>query len=120
MAGGRPRLGRRPGRTRPPGVRRPLDPDHLGRPGQSEAGLHDYANREWDGLVRDLYAPRWAAYFAGLDTALATGTAPAAVDWFARDDAWAREHRRYPTAPAGDPYALAEEVREVLAAASTA
>ncbi|MFJ4341801.1 alpha-N-acetylglucosaminidase [Streptomyces sp. NPDC088915] len=88
--------------------------------GPSEAGLRDYANREWDGLVRDLYAPRWAAYFATLDTALVTGAAPAAVDWFARDDAWARGHGRYPTAPAGDPYALAEEVRGVLATASTA
>ncbi|MFJ5937611.1 alpha-N-acetylglucosaminidase [Streptomyces sp. NPDC093071] len=88
--------------------------------GPSETGLRDYANREWDGLVRDVYAPRWAAYFAGLDTALVTGTAPVAVDWFARDDAWAREHRSYPTEPTGDPYALAEEVRAALAAASTA
>ncbi|MFC7923137.1 alpha-N-acetylglucosaminidase [Streptomyces cinereoruber] len=86
--------------------------------GPSETGLRDYANREWDGLVRDLYAPRWAAYFASLDTALTTGTTPVAVDWFARDDAWAREHRRYPTAPTGDPHALAEEVRTALAAAT--
>ncbi|MFC8294581.1 alpha-N-acetylglucosaminidase [Streptomyces sp. NPDC057250] len=88
--------------------------------GPSEAGLRDYANREWDGLVRDLYAPRWAAYFASLDTALATGRAPVAVDWFAKDDAWARDHRSYPTAPTGDFLALAEEVRTVLAKAPEA
>ncbi|MDX2560730.1 alpha-N-acetylglucosaminidase [Streptomyces sp. TX20-6-3] len=85
--------------------------------GPSETGgLRDYANREWSGLVQDVYAPRWAAYFASLDRALVTGTAPVAVDWFARDDAWARGHQRYPTTPTGDPFALAGEVRAALAA----
>ncbi|MEU6879917.1 alpha-N-acetylglucosaminidase [Streptomyces sp. NPDC046712] len=89
--------------------------------GPSEAGgLHDYANREWAGLVKDVYAPRWAAYFASLDSALVNGKDPVAIDWFARDDAWARGHEPYPTAPSGDPVALAGEVREVLAISSTA
>ncbi|MFB7369876.1 alpha-N-acetylglucosaminidase [Streptomyces sp. NPDC056222] len=83
-------------------------------------GLHDYANREWAGLVQDVYAPRWAAYFASLDTALVNGTDPVAIDWFARDDAWARGHRSYPTVPAGDPVALAGEVRAALAMPSDA
>ena len=41
----------------------------------SEAGqLHDYANREWSGLLTAFYAPRWRRYFdAPADT----------VDWFA-------------------------------------
>ncbi|WP_406055617.1 alpha-N-acetylglucosaminidase [Streptomyces sp. NBC_01077] len=85
----------------------------------SEAGgLHDYANREWAGLVQDVYAPRWAAYFASLDSALVDGAEPVAVDWFARDDAWAHDRRRYPTTPTGDPLALAGEVRAALAASS--
>ncbi|MFJ3768866.1 alpha-N-acetylglucosaminidase [Streptomyces sp. NPDC090082] len=89
--------------------------------GPSETGgLRDYANREWDGLVRDVYAPRWAAYFAGLDTALVRGTAPAAIDWFARDDAWAHGRQTYPTAPTGDPVALAGEVAAALSVASPA
>ncbi|MFF8376029.1 alpha-N-acetylglucosaminidase [Streptomyces sp. NPDC015661] len=89
--------------------------------GPSESGgLRDYANREWAGLVQDVYAPRWAAYFASLDTALVRGTAPVAIDWFARDDAWAHGRRAYPTAPEGDPVALAGEVAAALAQASTA
>ncbi|MFB7513231.1 alpha-N-acetylglucosaminidase [Streptomyces sp. NPDC056144] len=85
--------------------------------GQSEqGGLRDYANREWAGLVRDVYAPRWAAYFAGLEESLLRGTPPAAVDWFAHDDTWARGHERYPTAPVGDPIALATEVQATLTA----
>ncbi|MGW6568976.1 alpha-N-acetylglucosaminidase [Streptomyces sp. NPDC054975] len=78
--------------------------------GPSEGGLRDYANREWSGLVKDLYGPRWRVYFAGLDHALVSGTAPAAVDWFAMDDTWARGHAAYPTRPTGDPFALAGEV----------
>lgn len=38
-----------------------------------KGGLHDYANRDWSGLVADLYLPRWKRFFASLDTALATG-----------------------------------------------
>ncbi|MFE1551915.1 alpha-N-acetylglucosaminidase [Streptomyces sp. NPDC058718] len=83
--------------------------------GPSETGgLHDYANREWAGLVRDVYAPRWAAYFASLDDALVSGTEPVAIDWFERDDAWARGHQPYPTTPTGDPVALAAEVGAAL------
>ncbi|MER5709824.1 alpha-N-acetylglucosaminidase [Streptomyces sp. NPDC002122] len=83
--------------------------------GPSETGgLHDYANREWAGLVRDVYAPRWAAYFASLDSALVSGAEPVAIDWFARDDAWARGHQPYPTTPTGDPLALAAEVGAAL------
>lgn len=85
-----------------------------GRGPSETGGLRDYANREWSGLVQDVYAPRWAAYFASLDRALVTGTAPVAVDWFARDDAWARGHQHYPTTPTGDPFALAGEVRAAL------
>ncbi|MCZ0982445.1 alpha-N-acetylglucosaminidase C-terminal domain-containing protein [Streptomyces diastatochromogenes] len=61
-----------------------------------------------------MYAPRWAAYFASLDTALVRGTAPVAVDWFAREDAWAHGHQTYPTAPSGDLVALAGEVGAAL------
>ncbi|CAM5581779.1 alpha-N-acetylglucosaminidase [Streptomyces narbonensis] len=77
-------------------------------------GLHDYANREWAGLVQDVYAPRWAAYFASLDTALTNRTDPKAIDWFARDDAWARGHKKYATTPTGDPVVLAGEVLAAL------
>lgn len=37
----------------------------------SEEGLHDYANREWAGLVGGLYLTRWKTYFGELSAALA-------------------------------------------------
>jgi alpha-N-acetylglucosaminidase len=78
------------------------------------SGLRDYAAREYSGLVADLYAKRWAAYFASLDTALSTGTTPAAVDYFAMDDAWARAGTSYPTTPTGDPVAVAAHLAATL------
>ncbi|MFJ2824644.1 alpha-N-acetylglucosaminidase [Streptomyces toxytricini] len=90
-----------------------------GRRSTSEGGfLHDYANREWSGLVRELYAPRWAAYFASLEEALVAGTAPREIDWHAFEEEWARRTTRHPSGaqgPAGDPYALAAGVARLLA-----
>lgn len=77
-------------------------------------GLHDYANREWAGLVRDLYLPRWRRFFATLDRALETGEEPAAVDWFAMEDAWTRGRGGYATATGGDPRRTATRVLEFL------
>lgn len=78
----------------------------------SEEGLHDYANREWSGLVGGLYRTRWQTYF----NALTTGKDPATIDWFALEDRWAHAHETYPTDPHGSPYALARSVRDLLAA----
>ncbi|MFE3110765.1 alpha-N-acetylglucosaminidase TIM-barrel domain-containing protein [Kitasatospora indigofera] len=87
---------------------------------QSNAGaLHDYGNRELSGLIGDLYAPRWAAYFKALDTALSANTAailPTAADAFAGDDQWARKTNVYPTTAVGDPYALAKQISDTLPA----
>ncbi|WP_406213677.1 alpha-N-acetylglucosaminidase TIM-barrel domain-containing protein [Streptomyces canus] len=78
----------------------------------SEEGLHDYANREWSGLVGGLYRTRWQTYF----NALTTGKDPSTIDWFALEDRWAHAHETYPTDPHGSPYALARSVRDLLAA----
>ncbi|MEU8523983.1 alpha-N-acetylglucosaminidase TIM-barrel domain-containing protein [Streptomyces sp. NPDC048629] len=80
----------------------------------SEAGLHDYANREWSGLVSDFYAPRWATYLDGLEESLVSGQPPAAIDWFAWENAWNAKRDSHPVEPHGDPVALAERVRDAL------
>src|SRR5437588_9850897 len=43
--------------------------------------LHEYANRDWAGLVSDYYAPRWKFYFNSLDETLKTGAQPNFIDW---------------------------------------
>ncbi|MDQ1006628.1 alpha-N-acetylglucosaminidase [Streptomyces sp. V4I23] len=86
------------------------------RSGSDNGGLRDYANREWSGLVSGFYAKRWALYLDSLDTALATGRAPAAIDWFAWENAWNQQRDRYPVEPSGDPVAKAAEVQGALPA----
>ncbi|MBL1083599.1 alpha-N-acetylglucosaminidase C-terminal domain-containing protein [Streptomyces actinomycinicus] len=77
------------------------------------AQVHDYANREWSGLVSDFYAMRWQKYFESL----AAGS-PKPLDWFAIEDAWAHEHETYPTTPTGDPVAMAIQVDKTLSSAA--
>ncbi|MFD9333100.1 alpha-N-acetylglucosaminidase [Streptomyces sp. NPDC060028] len=90
-----------------------------GRQSTSEGGfLHDYANREWNGLVSELYARRWAAHFASLEEALVRRAAPRAIDWHAFEEEWARRTTRHPDRPTGDPYALAAQVAASLPAAN--
>ncbi|MFE0105900.1 alpha-N-acetylglucosaminidase [Streptomyces sp. NPDC059009] len=80
----------------------------------AEGGLHDYANREWAGLVGGLYRLRWATYFKELKAALDEGRAPKKIDWFALEDRWIRKPGQLATSPTGDTYRLAVEVRDRL------
>ncbi|MFJ8823083.1 alpha-N-acetylglucosaminidase [Streptomyces sp. NPDC102467] len=80
----------------------------------AEAGLHDYANREWAGLVGGLYRERWETYFAALRTALDERRPPRPIDWFALEEAWVRAPGRLLTRPTGDTYKVAVQVRERL------
>ncbi len=41
-------------------------------------GLRDYSYRQWNGMLKDYYRPRWEKFFAGQN-----------VDWYANDHAWA-------------------------------
>ncbi|MER6975301.1 alpha-N-acetylglucosaminidase TIM-barrel domain-containing protein [Nocardioides sp. NPDC000445] len=80
-----------------------------------DSGLGDYANREWQGLVGDYYASRWKHYFTTLRTALTSGQAPAATDWFSFAEKWANASHRFPTKASGDPVSLARETIADLA-----
>ncbi|MFD9904137.1 alpha-N-acetylglucosaminidase [Streptomyces sp. NPDC059063] len=80
----------------------------------ADAGLKDYANREWAGLVGGLYRLRWRTYFDGLRAALDEGREPEPVDWFALEDRWTRDPGRLAVRPAGDTYAVAKKVRDAL------
>ncbi|GAA0475460.1 alpha-N-acetylglucosaminidase [Streptomyces sp. NPDC046215] len=86
-----------------------------GARGSANGGkLHDYANREWSGLVGGLYRLRWQTYFTELDAALAAGRKPKAIDWFALEDRWTRTHPAYPAKPSGDIRRVAQRVAAKL------
>jgi alpha-N-acetylglucosaminidase len=76
--------------------------------------LHEYANRDWAGLVSDYYATRWKLYFASLEEALSTGKQPKSIDWFAFGDTWNRSTKHYSTEPVGDTYRVSQSIAESL------
>ncbi|MEU7649791.1 alpha-N-acetylglucosaminidase [Streptomyces huasconensis] len=80
----------------------------------ADAGLRDYANREWAGLVGGLYRLRWERYFTELRTALAERRTPRKIDWFAMEDQWIRDPGRLATRPVGDTYEIAKRVHAQL------
>ena len=80
----------------------------------SEAGLHEYANRDYAGLTADYYAPRWSLYFHSLLTSLDTHTPPAPIDWYAFGDTWNRQQNTYPSTPTGNPTTAAQAIANDL------
>ncbi|MCX4671031.1 alpha-N-acetylglucosaminidase [Streptomyces sp. NBC_01381] len=80
----------------------------------ADAGLRDYANREWAGLVGGLYRLRWSTYFKELRAALTEGREPKPIDWFAVEEGWIRDPGSLVTRPSGDTYKIAVQVRERL------
>ena len=84
------------------------------REASEAAGLHDYGNKDWAGLTRGYYRVRWQKYFDALDRSLRTGAAPTPIDWFALGDAWSHGMQRYSDRAAGDSYALATKVANVM------
>ena len=73
----------------------------------SEAGLHEYANRDYADLTSTYYAPRWQLYFHSLLVSLDTHTPPAPIDWYAFGDRWNRGQTTFNPNPTGNPYAAA-------------
>ncbi|MDG4856925.1 alpha-N-acetylglucosaminidase [Streptomyces sp. T-3] len=80
------------------------------RKAANDGGLHDYANREWSGLISGLYTLRWRTYFDELTAALAEGREPTRIDWYALEENWLRTHPAYPAEPSGDIVRTARKV----------
>ncbi|MGA7155801.1 MAG: alpha-N-acetylglucosaminidase [Acidobacteriaceae bacterium] len=80
----------------------------------SEAGLHEYANRDYAGLTSTYYAPRWQLYFHSLQTAMDTNTTPKPIDWYAFGDNWNRRMTTYNPNPTGNSYAAATAIANDL------
>ena len=63
--------------------------------------LHDYAHKEWNGILKDFYRHRWEVFFADPD---------AQHDWYAVEEPWTLERKSYPREPLEDPVSVAREV----------
>jgi alpha-N-acetylglucosaminidase len=74
--------------------------------GNRESLLRDYARKEWNGLMRCFYLPRWHAFFFELRACLAGGHPFDDVAFHARmrarEEAWTHGRAPYAAAPQGD------------------
>lgn len=78
--------------------------------------LNDYSHRQWAGLTRDYYLPRWQAFFDDYRAVL-EGKQPASTldNWYksrraATDIAFAKATKTYSPQPQGDTVAIATEL----------
>lgn len=78
-----------------------------------DGGLHDYAHREWNGLLRDFYYLRWKTW---LDEQLKSfeGGQLKAIDFYALEEPWTLKHNSYASEAEGNPVDIACEIyREI-------
>lgn len=66
-----------------------------------EGGLHDYSNREWNGILKDFYKMRWEKYFAQKRAVLEKKQDAGKIDYFSLEEPWTRLHHIYPDTPQG-------------------
>ena len=62
------------------------------RNASENGGLRDYAHKEWNGILKDLYHARWMLYFDYLKR----GEETCNIDWFSIDTEWVKNKKNYP------------------------
>ena len=103
-------------------------------------GLRDYAHKEWQGLLKDFYYPRWKAYFDALAAQMKAQTAPqpellgggpnatktaaelfamalpqeVKLDYYAMEEPWTLDQTPYSAAPEGSPVDVAKEAMRLM------
>lgn len=88
-------------------------------------GLRDYAHKEWNGLLKDFYYPRWVKYLDILEQELdgklpvlpvgnsswKTPDNPAlTIDWYAMEEPWTLSHSAYKSEGEGDAIETAKRI----------
>lgn len=87
----------------------------------SERGkLHDYAHREWQGLLGEYYLPRWRHWFAEAGAALRRSAAAGTpfeepeIDWYDFEEPFSLTDRRFDPVPSARPVDAARRALESL------
>lgn len=78
-----------------------------------KGGLRDYAHKEWNGILKDFYYKRWAAWWEMLQGVLDGGEMQE-IDWYAMEEPWTLQHNPYKTEAEGDCIDTAREVFSLL------
>ena len=94
--------------------------------------LRDYAHKEWDGLLRDFYYPRWKHFLQILEDELegrlpvlpignssqlksAQDNPALTVDWYAMEEPWTLQRNTYGAEAEGDPIEVAKRIIKRIA-----
>lgn len=64
-------------------------------------GLHDYAHKEWNGLLGSLYLDRWRAWMREMQARM-RGETPQEIDFYAMEEEWTRRTGGFASAAEGD------------------
>lgn len=75
--------------------------------GDRNAGVHDYARKEWSGLIKGLYMPRFRLLFESMEKAMLEGKSfdieAYEQDVRTMEEKWAERTDPYPSKPEGNP-----------------
>jgi len=82
--------------------------------GDANSPLHEYANRQWSGLLNDFYKVRWQKFFTMLRGSLARGEDPD-LQGFEKEIRgwewdWVNQQKSFPLTPTGDPVTTARKL----------
>lgn len=78
-----------------------------------KGGLRDYAHKEWNGILKDFYYKRWAAWWEMLQGVLDGGEMQD-IDWYAMEEPWTLQHNPYKAEAEGDCIDTARETMSLL------
>ena len=105
-----------------------------------KGGLHDYAHKEWQGILKDFYYKRWKIFMDALAKQMEDYTHPneealgagknanktsselfdlalpkgPQIDWYSIEEPWTLQHNIYSSRPEGDCISMAKKVIEFL------
>ncbi|MDE1192338.1 MAG: alpha-N-acetylglucosaminidase [Arachidicoccus sp.] len=67
-------------------------------PDDKNTPLHEYANKEWQGILKDLYLKQWEAFFAYAEAKM-DGKQAVYPNFFAIEKSWSEEQNEYDEKP---------------------
>jgi len=71
--------------------------------------LHEYSHREWSGLLKGFYLPRWKLFIESQKQILQNEETNI-IDWFDWENEWTRQNDFYPENPQNHPIQVSDEI----------
>ena len=79
------------------------------RTAANNGGLRDYANKEWNGLLKDFYYNRWKIWIEQQKAQL-NGSPAKDIDFYAIEEKWTQQKNPYSSQPEGNVLETAKEI----------